>query len=156
MLPYVQNDDFLLIADSCRDQTDVKVYDDMFINDWGDSTFTLKVVPPSCGPLAQPFYVYFQRQVRNFVQKIRDCPYLLQNKRDISSGEDAIKIHSLLHHQLMAPIFRPMDYVWFASGFVTERSVFLNVKQVCFFVDTLKKPKCQCDQQPPFIQCFYC
>lgn len=46
-----------------------------------------------------------------------------------------------------APIFQPMlKYAWFVSGLTGERSVFLNLKQVCFELDSLKQ-NCNCSVQ---------
>jgi len=156
ILPYVQNNDFLLLVDSWHGQTNIEIYDDIFTNKEGNSTCTLKIIPPKCTPLVQPCDVYFYRQVKIFIKKIQNCAYLLEHKREISSREDGVRFHSLIHHQLTSPIFQSMlQYAWFASGFINERTVFLNVNQVCFSVESLSKSKCQCGQLP-FIQCSFC
>jgi hypothetical protein len=40
----------------------------------------------------------------------------LKEQQEIASREDVIKIHSLTHHQLSAPLFEKMiECAWFAS-----------------------------------------
>ena len=68
--------------------------------------------------------------------------YLL--RRHLSTREDEIKIHSLIHHQLSAPIFEDMiKYAWFASKLIPERTVFGNVNQICFPME-MRQSKCDC------------
>ena len=101
-------------------------------------TCTIKVIPPKCTPLCQPCDVYFYRQVKNFIKRLQNCSILIEQKREITSREDCIKIHSIVHHQLSAPIFENMlRYAWFASKLTDEREVFMNVNEVCFSLDIL-------------------
>ena len=101
-------------------------------------TCTIKVIPPKCTPLCQPCDVYFYRQVKNFIKRLQNCSILIEQKREITSREDCIKIHSIVHHQLSAPIFEKMlRYAWFASKLTDEREVFINVNKVCFSLDIL-------------------
>ncbi|EFN73584.1 hypothetical protein EAG_01905, partial [Camponotus floridanus] len=63
----------------------------------------------------------------------QNCSFLMEQKREIASCEDCVKIHSIVHHQLSAPIFEIMlKYAWFASKLTDERDVFMNVNEVCF------------------------
>nr|XP_012150444.1 PREDICTED: uncharacterized protein LOC105663774 [Megachile rotundata] len=105
--PYVEDKKFLLIIDSCGGQTNMQMYDDLFTTDEGDCTYTVKVVLPKCMPLIQSCDVYFYRQVKNFLKKIQNCCHLLvmEFEREISTREDDIKLHSLIHNQLYASIF---------------------------------------------------
>lgn len=117
VLPYVEGNEFLLIDDSWGGQTNGQIYDEVIINDRGESTCTLKVIPSKCTPLVQRCDDYFYRQVKQFIKRLQNCIYFFQNQREISSREDGIKIHSLLHHQISAPIFQPMlkyrlKYAW--------------------------------------------
>jgi len=52
--------------------------------------------------------VYFYRQVKDVVKKIQNASDVLKEQLEIASHEDAIKIHSLTHHQLSAPVFEKM------------------------------------------------
>ena len=41
-------------------------------------------------------------------KKIQTAIEILQNNRELSRKKDAIKIHSLIHNQLSAPVFNAM------------------------------------------------
>lgn len=155
MLPYVEKNEFLLIIDSWRGQTDSALFDDIFHDDNGAVTATIKIIPPKCTPVCQPCDVYFYRQVKMFIKRLQNAPALLKENREISSREDAIKIHSILLHQLTSPKCRPMlKYAWFASKLTTEREIFLNLNELCFPISVLKKP-CNC-KEVGFIKCTWC
>lgn len=127
----------------------------IFTDGAGLSTCTVKVIPPKCTPICQPCDVYFYRQVKNFIKRLQNCSYLIDNEREIARREDAIKIHSIVHHQLSAPIFTKMlRYAWFASKLADEREIFQNVNEVCFPIQKLKIP-CACGKTA-FIQCSRC
>lgn len=153
--PYVAQNKFLLLIDSWGGQTDMTLYDDIFDDEVGRASCTVKVIPPKCTPICQPCDVYFYRQVKNFIKKLQNCPTLLQQQREIGAREDAIKIHSLLLHQLSAPVFKPMLlYAWYASKLIEERPIFLNMNEICFSISIIKK-SCSC-KNVGFIQCAHC
>jgi len=102
---YVLNNKFLLLIDSWQDQIDLTLYDDIFENETGGTSF-IKVIPLKCTLICQPCDVYFYRQVNNFIKRLQNCSTLLQQQREIGTHEDAIKIHYL--HQLSVPVFKPM------------------------------------------------
>ncbi|XP_036139694.1 uncharacterized protein LOC118644689 [Monomorium pharaonis] len=152
---YVKQEKFLLLVDSWGGQTKPEIYDEIFLNDEHLPTCTVKFIPPKCTPLVQPCDVYFYRQVKNFIKKLQNCAYLIEQKREINSREDCIKIHSIVHHQLSSPIFSNMiQYAWFASKLCDNREIFMNVNEVCFSMENLKKP-CNCNKSA-FIQCATC
>ncbi|XP_044583973.1 uncharacterized protein LOC123264637 isoform X2 [Cotesia glomerata] len=105
LMPYVQKNKFLLIIDSWTGQVKPKLYDEIFQDDKKMPTCTFKVIPPKCTPLVQPCDVYFYRQVKNFIKRLQSTAELLDKNYEIHSREDCIKIHSIIHHQLSAPIF---------------------------------------------------
>lgn len=155
LAPYVGKEKFLLLIDSWDGQTNPALYDEIFQDDEGIGTCTIKVIPPKCTPLCQPCDVYFYRQVKNFIKRLQNCSVLIEQQREISSRDDCIKIHSIVHHQLSAPIFTKMlSYAWFASKLTDEREIFMNVNEVCFPLDILKI-SCQC-KKTGFIQCARC
>lgn len=155
LVPYVENNKFVLIIDSWEGQTDCTLHDKVFENESGEATCILKFISPKCTPLCQPCDVYFYRQVKNLIKRLQNAPDLLKDQREIASREDAIKIHSLVHNQLSAPIFSPMiKYAWYASKLIEERPFFLNVNTVCFSV-TLLKRNCACGNVS-FIKCAWC
>lgn len=80
---------------------------------------------------------------------------MIESEREIASREDAIKIHSIIHHQLSALIFSKMlHYTWFALKLSDKREVFCNVNEICFEIEDLTIP-CAC-QNSAFIRCSQC
>jgi len=155
IVPYVKSNKFLLIIDSWGGQTNPILFDEIFENEKGEATCTVKIIPPKCTPLCQPCDVYFYRQVKNLLKRLQNAPTLLQEQREISSREDEIKLHSLILHQLSAPVFNYMiQYAWFASKLTSDRAIFLNVNEICF-PSSLIKHKCSCGKVG-FIQCAWC
>ncbi|KAJ8685964.1 hypothetical protein QAD02_021757 [Eretmocerus hayati] len=83
---------------------------------------------------------------------------LAAEDRQLHSREDAIKIQSLVHNQLSAPVFRNMlQYAWYASGLAEKRETFFNVNQVCFSECCARKV-CQVRDcgSLGFMQCSWC
>ncbi|GFW59534.1 HTH CENPB-type domain-containing protein [Trichonephila clavipes] len=155
MKPYVKEEKFLFLIDSWGGQTNRVLYDEIFTDDKGIPTCTMKVIPPKCTALVQPCDVYFYRQVKNFIKRLQNCAYIIEQDREISSREDCIKIQSLVHHQLSAPIFCCMlKYAWFAAKLCDDRTSFMNVNEVCFRIDVLKN-SCEC-KNSAFITCARC
>jgi len=151
----VENNKFLLLIDSWGGQTDLTLYDDIFEDEEGRASCFTKIIPPKCTPLCQPCDVYFYRQIKNFIKRLQNSPTLLQQEKEICTREDAIKIHSLLLHQLTAPMFKPMlQYAWYASKLLEERPIFLNMNDICFPITVVKK-LCVC-KTGGFIQCAHC
>jgi hypothetical protein len=131
--PYVGENVFLLLVESWGGQADATIYDDTFGKQSGEVTCTVKVILPKCTPLCQPYHVYFYCQMKNLIKKLQHASDLLKEQREITSREDAIKIHSIVRHQLSAPVFENMiKYAWFASKLTSNRSIFNNVNEVCF------------------------
>lgn len=153
--PYVKDNEFLLIIDSWGGQTDLTLHDEVFGNNNGDATCSLKIIPAKCTPLCQPCDVYFYRQVKNMIKRLQNAPALLREQREIASREDAIKIHSIVHNQLSAPCFENMiRYAWYGSKLLEERPFFSNVNDTCFPL-TIAKQNCAC-KEISFIKCAWC
>jgi len=106
--PYVKTEPFLYIIDSWGGQTSSILHQLKFTDEDGLPTCTLSIIPPKCTPFCQPCDVYFYRQVKNYIRRIQNAPYLLKHNKEITSREDMIKIHSLIHHQLQAPLYEKM------------------------------------------------
>lgn len=152
---YVAGNSFLLIIDSWGGQTSPAIYDEIFSSDDNENKCKIKVIPPKCTAICQPCDVYLYRQIKIFIKKLQNCSQLIKDKREIATREDAIKIHSLAHHQISAPIFSDMiKYAWFASNLCDERSIFLNMNEVCFSLQQLQK-SCACSNAS-FICCSRC
>ena len=152
MKPFVQDHRFLI--DSWSGHKDDNLFS-QFINNNSEKTCTLKIIPPGCTPLVQPYDVYFYRQVKYFIKELQNSTYLLKEDKQINSRNDAMKIHVLIYNQLSAPAFQNMiRYAWFASRLVEDSEVFQNVKQVCFPPDTKRIPY-SCSEQS-FARCSWC
>jgi len=72
-----------------------------------------------------------------------DSILLIEQKREISFHDDYIKIHSLVHHQLSAPIFGNILPYAFAAQLTDERKMFMNVNEVCSPIN-VSKNSCNC------------
>ncbi|KYN29403.1 hypothetical protein ALC57_01153, partial [Trachymyrmex cornetzi] len=119
LVPYVNKNKFMLIINWWEGQTDPSLHDEIFENDSGETTCTLKFIPPKCTPLCQPYDIYFHRQTKIFIKKLQHAPILLKNQREIASREDATKM---------------LTYAWLAK-----------CKCCCFPVKLLKK-HCACTE----------
>lgn len=153
--PYVPDNKFMFILDSWGGQTDISMLHDAFTDEAGRRTISVEIIPPLCTPLCQPCDVDFFRQVKLFIKKLQNCTELLKENRQIHSREDAIKINSLVHHQLGSPVFRDMiRYAWFKSHLISDNPFFRNVKEVCF-PDKVSTEKCLCEKVA-FVICARC
>lgn len=141
VVPHVTKD-FLYIVDSWPGQTNIDTYSKFFgqANDMPE--ITLKVIPEKCTPLAQPLDTTFHRQLKGLAREILAQLEICVNVEGVHRDDNwnprkgVIKLNSLLHFFLSAPIFTPMiKYSWFSSGLSDEKVEFLNVKQVCFTFD---------------------
>lgn len=156
LAPYVKNNNFLLILDSWGGQTEPSLVHDFFTKKDGARSSNVEVIPPHCTPYCQPLDVYFFRQVKVLIKSLQNCVVLLEQKRHLTSREDAIKIHAIIHHQLSAEIFSNMiKYAWYSAGVLETKPEFKNVKEVCFPKTILTEKCISCDKKA-FIQCAVC
>lgn len=89
------------------------------------------------------------------IKRLQSKVVLIREDREINSREDCIKIHSLVHHQLGAAIFKDMiRYAWYACGAGGDKPNFQNVLEVCFPKEVYGE-KCTCGQCA-FIRCAVC
>lgn len=133
--PYVEDNEFCLTVDSWSGQINTEIYDEIFTNheDNCSPQYTLKIIPGKCTSSCQPLDVYFFRQVKILIKSIQNNAHIIAIGRDMSSHEENIRLHSLIHHQLSGDIFQPIiRYAWFACGLIEEKPPFENVTQVCF------------------------
>jgi len=80
--------------------------------------------------------MYFYRQIKNFIKNIQN--YLFKNKRKILS-QWKIQHSNPFSTSSIDTIFQSMlRHTWFASGFINKHTIFLNVNQICFFVELSK------------------
>lgn len=152
--PYIK-DDFVIILDSWGGQGERVLIEKL--SEFGYK-FEIKIIPAGCTPYAQPCDVYFFRQVKDFIKRIQNSTTVLTEDRQLNTRSDSIKIHSLIHQQLSAPIFQEMlQYAWYASKLIPQRKVFFTPSQVCFASEHLKN-SCKTNdcKNICFIRCSWC
>lgn len=115
----------------------------------------VKVIPKNGTEFCQPLDVYFNRQLKYFVKRIKS----FANIEDIDTGSrnDTLKIQCLTHFTLSAPVFKNMiRYSWIKSGLVDiDKHYFENVRDVCF---NFKETECmhmECAEKA-FVKCSWC
>jgi len=156
------NGDFIFIIDSWSGQTNRNIYDEHFGSE-GQHNCNLKIIPEKTTSICQPLDTTFHRQLKYFARKIyatSTLEYSDENRADeITTRNNIIKLQSLLHNQLSAPIFKPMiRYCWFSSGLSDEKPLFLSVKEACFLFEQNESATCftgNCDQLR-FVKCAHC
>ena len=113
-------------------------------------------IPPKT-PKIQPLDVFLNRQYKVIAHRVYDLVILDDINIHLAERNNVIRLHSLIHNQLSAPIFVPMiRYAWFKSGYVDANpGQFQTVVDVCF-----KFHQGHCDTEGcdsfSFIRCSYC
>lgn len=135
----------MLIVDSWGGQTKAQIYDEDFTNDSGKPTCrNFKYYSSKMHSISTAVWLLFLSTMKQFIKRLPNCTYLFQKKEKYLHEKMAKNTFGVTSS---APIFQPMlKYAWFVSGLTGERSVFLNLKQVCFELDSLKQ-NCNCSVQ---------
>lgn len=155
-------EDFLLMIDSWPGQTNSAIYADRFgLN--GLPNCTLKIIPKKCTSICQPLDTTFHRQLKYFARAIYSEASLRYSTDtnpvdEITTRNNIVRMHSLLHNQLSAPIFESMiKYSWYSAGLTDDRPVFLPVKDACFAFEKSDGPLCSSGcGNTRFMKCAYC
>jgi hypothetical protein len=114
-------------------------------------------IPPKTTPKIQRLDIFFNRQCKVIAHRVYDCVILDDIDIHLAERKNIIRLHSLIHNQLSAPIFIPMiQYAWFKSGYTdVHPGQFHSVVNICF-----KFPQSHCDiagcDSFSFIRCSYC
>ncbi|CAF5022839.1 unnamed protein product [Rotaria sp. Silwood1] len=146
----------LLLSDSWTGQNDNSIYQDL--KSVGKAVHRIQIPPKTTSDI-QPLDKYFNRQIKNLAKKLYNRVALDQLDINLHERNNIIKLVSLIHNQISAPIFKNMIlYSWFASGYLKkDPSPFKNVNDVCFPNSTTYQI-CQtnhCDESA-FITCSWC
>ncbi|KAJ4445334.1 hypothetical protein ANN_07139 [Periplaneta americana] len=101
------------------------------------------IIPPKKTKYFQPLDIYFLRQYKIYARRITDCVRTLAENPELNLGNRVfiMKMHSVIHNQLSAPVYRPMlQYSWQSAGYVNREqdSDFRKVIQVTFDFSALE------------------
>jgi len=145
----------LLLTDSWSGQTDDFLKDSILPE---KREFLESItIPAGTTGICQPLDVYFFRQYKGFVRRIYDEIMLEFEEVQVYNRLFFFLIHSLVHNQLTAEIFRPMlQYAWFKSGYsVPDPGKFKNVNEVCFNKKEISANCVNCENLA-FMECAHC
>jgi DDE superfamily endonuclease/Tc5 transposase-like protein len=149
--------DVLYILDKWPCQTDESLYSSRFQNE--DVNMTVKFIPENTTDLVQPLDTYFHRQLKLLVRKFYEYEMLYEreDRSTLVTRNGILKLQSLVHFLLKAPIFNSMiRQCWYSSGlFVGDKPEFSNVNSICF---QLGKGKCEVENctKKAFIRRSWC
>ncbi|OXA48191.1 Tigger transposable element-derived protein 6 [Folsomia candida] len=106
--------DYLYLIDNWGGQTNIELYSSLLDE---DNSFTVKLIPENTTDLCQPLDTYFHRQLKYLLKQFSAYELLNEYEKpsELSSRNGAIKLHSLAHFILSAPVLKPMDSQ--SSGF---------------------------------------
>lgn len=161
VVPHAEYNQILYILDNWTGQTNMQLYDERF-EDKETFDFNLKFVPEGCTDLCQPLDTYFHRQLKFIVKQFYyfdslHCPHE-QELSELCTRNGILKLQSLVHFLLSAPVFLPMiRYCWYSSGLWAdgEKPNFKNVSEVCFQSKGTDCSVFDCNVVP-FISCSWC
>ncbi|XP_035708085.1 uncharacterized protein LOC118435775 isoform X1 [Folsomia candida] len=161
VVPHAEYNQILYILDNWTGQTNMQLYDERF-EDKETLDFNLKFVPEGCTDLCQPLDTYFHRQLKFIVKQFYyfdslHCPHE-QELSELCTRNGILKLQSLVHFLLSAPVFLPMiRYCWYSSGLWAdgEKPNFKNVSEVCFQSKGTDCSVFDCNVVP-FISCSWC
>ena len=147
----------LYIIDHWTGQTDPALYEKF---EKTEPEMELLFVPEKTTGECQPLDTYFNRKLKYITRKIYSYAMVHGNEfgdpEKLIDRNSILKIQSLLHFLLSAPIFVPMiKHSWRAAGLTTEPIPFMNAYSILF---QLKMPNCiiiNCTTAP-FINCSWC
>ena len=116
-----------------------------------------RIIPPKTIGDIQPLDRYFFRQWKNFKQRIYDRLAIDEIDIDITTRNNILKMHSLIHNQLTPRKFSYMiKNSWYLSGYIrNDLGPFQNVQDVCFSFDDGSCSVSTCDDFA-FICCSHC
>lgn len=162
VVPVAEYNQILYILDNWTGQTNIELYDERF-EDKETFDFILKFVPEGCTDLCQPLDTYFHRLLKFLVKQFYyydslHCHREAEELSELCSRNGILKLQSLVHFVLSAPVFLPMvRYCWYSSGVWADgdKPIFENVSQVCFQSKETNCSLIDCEIVS-FIKCSWC
>jgi len=135
-------------------QTDSELYQGL------KDDIQIEFVPEKTTSTCQPLDVYFNRQMKYLTRKIYNYAMVhgnyLGKSEKLTDRNSIIKIQSLVHFTLSAPVFRDMiRHSFFKAGYTAEKTLCLNVYTICFKV-TRTSCNFEICNALPFIICSWC
>lgn len=142
--------------DSWFGQNDPKLYEDAS----SANTHIKRIqIPQHTTDEIQPLDRYSNHQLKNFVKVLYHHVALDEIDSNLYERNNIIRLVSLIHNQLDAPVFQKMIiYSWFASSYTkADPTPFLNFNQVCFIHEN-KHITCAASPRSEsiFITCSHC
>jgi len=117
-------------------------------------------VPAKLTGTLQPLDLYFNRELKYLAKKMYGHAALYGNEDGRASRlvdrNNILKLQSLLHFILSAPVLQPMiEYSWILAGLLEKQVEHVNVYDVCF---KFSETECQTNDcnQLAFINCSWC
>ena len=114
-------------------------------------------IPPKTTAKIQPLDVFFNHEYKVIARRVYDRVILDDIDIQMAQRNNIIRLHSLIHNQISAPIYTPMiRYAWFKSGYLDNHpGQFQTVTDVCFKLNQSQCDILSCDSFS-FIRCSYC
>ena len=121
----------LLLSDSWSGQNDESIYHD--IKSIKKEIRRIQIPPKTTSDI-QPLDKYFKCQMKNLAKRLYNRVALDHLNVILHERNTLIKLVSLIHNQLSAPVFENMIlYSWYSCGYLKDDpSPFKNVNEVCF------------------------
>ncbi|CAF3032526.1 unnamed protein product [Rotaria sp. Silwood2] len=146
----------LLLSDSWSGQNDKKIYESSKTK--GKCVERIQIPQHTTADI-QPLDKYYNRQMKNFIKRLYNHVSLDEIPINLYERNNIIKLVSLVHNQLSAPVFNKMiRYAWFACGYTKDDpSPFENINDVCFPHETTHV-ECEVHrcQDSVFLTCAHC
>lgn len=120
-----------------------------------DTAVSILTIPPGGTRYCQPLDVFGFRVFKGFVRRFTNSVRLLGVSMNFGQRNTILKMQSLIHRQLCAPVFRSVfRYAWYRSGYTSDRPEhYEHPVKYCFDAGELL---CSLCQSARFLTCSWC
>lgn len=116
----------------------------------------IKILPPGSTSLIQPLDVLIFRQWKMFVKNFAERVLLDEIDIDLHDRNVIIKLHTIIHNQLRAPLFQPLiSNAWARAAYPVEKT-FYNTFTDSIFDETGSFCGSSTCRKGSFILCAHC